>query len=301
MSSSYVSYRRYIVGRFGGPVLKVPLNAGFSCPNRDGTRSTAGCSFCDNRSFSPVALDVRSVLGQLKTSIERARGRFTRFIAYLQPFSNTHGTVEQLRFVYEPILAVPCVVGLAVGTRPDCFEDKVLAYLADVSERTYLSVELGLQSACDDVLFRNNRGHTCADFEHAVTELAGRRIEVVAHVILGLPGNTRDSMIETARKLASLPVAGVKIHQLMVIAGTEVAAWHRAGEVTALDLKEYALLLSEFLGHLRPDQHIHRIMADSTLRNGLVAPLWSADKPGSITFLRKYMREHHVRQGDLRG
>ena len=136
MSYHYVTYRSYLKERFDKPVLKIPINGGFSCPNRDGTKSTLGCSFCDNRSFSPVALDSSSVISQLTASIQRVSSRYELFIAYLQPFTNTYGTVEKLKSLYEPVITVPGVVGLAVGTRPDCFSSDIYEYLADVNSRT---------------------------------------------------------------------------------------------------------------------------------------------------------------------
>jgi len=297
MPYHYQTYRSYLKGRFSKPVKKIPINGGFSCPNRDGTKSTRGCSFCDNRSFSPVALDSSSVISQLAASIQKASPRYELFIAYLQPFSNTYGSVEKLKSIYEPVIAVPGVVGLAVGTRPDCLSSDIYAYLADIDKRTYLSIELGLQSADDKVLQYNNRGHTFADFKVAVQELAERGIESVAHVMLGLPGDTRESMLTTAEECAKLPVSGIKIHQLMVIRGTQLEEWYNRGEIMPLELEEYAGLVSDFISLLRPDQYIHRIMADSKKEHGLIAPLWSAEKMKSIAFIQNYMDQNNIIQG----
>jgi radical SAM protein (TIGR01212 family) len=293
----YTSYRSYLTKRFGRPVLKVPLNAGFSCPNRDGTISRDGCSFCDNRSFSPVATAVSSIIEQLKCAIGRDKGRHSAFIAYLQPFTNTYGTVQRLREVYEPIIAHPGIVGLAVGTRPDCLGDDICEYLRDVSKRTYLSVEIGLQSASDQTLRLNKRGHSVDDFVDSVKRLAAFKIETVAHVIIGLPGDSKKGTIDTAKLLSSLPVSGVKIHQLMIIDGTEVHEWFKQGRITPVSLDEYSDILCDFLSHLRPDQHIHRIMADSTVKNGLVAPLWSAEKMKSVKRIHEVMEKRGLKQG----
>jgi radical SAM protein (TIGR01212 family) len=293
----YNSYRSYLKKRFGKPVLKIPLNAGFSCPNRDGTISIDGCSFCDNRSFSPVAGSRTPVLDQLKIAIEKDKGRHEAFIAYLQPFSNTYGDVKLLKSIYEPIIGFPKVIGLAVGTRPDCFTNETLDYLDDVSKRTYLSVEIGLQSASDETLRFNNRGHDVTVFVNAVQELSKRKIETVAHVMIGLPPDTGGDAIATARLLAPLPVTGIKIHQLMIIAGTKVQQWYNEGKVKPLSLEEYADILCDFLSHVRPDQHIHRIMADSSVKNGLIAPIWSADKMGSIKIIHEVMEKRDLKQG----
>jgi hypothetical protein len=293
----YNSYRSYLKKRFGKPVFKVPLNAGFSCPNRDGTISADGCSFCDNRSFSPVAASLAPVLGQLNLAIERDRNRHEAFIAYLQPFSNTYGDANLLKSIYEPVIKFPKVIGLAVGTRPDCFTEETFDYLEDVSKRTYLSVEIGLQSASDETLRLNNRGHDVRAFVNSVKELSKRKTETVAHVMIGLPPDTRNDAIATARLLASLPVTGIKIHQLMIIAGTKANEWYKEGKVKPLSLEEYADILCDFLSYVRPDQHIHRIMADSNLKNGLIAPLWSADKMKSIAFIHDVMKNRKLVQG----
>jgi uncharacterized protein len=297
----YNSYRSYLKKRFGKPVLKIPLNAGFSCPNRDGTISVEGCSFCDNRSFSPVAVSSAPVLGQLKMAIERDRNRHEAFIVYLQPFSNTYGNAKLLKSIYEPVIKFPKVIGLAVGTRPDCFTRETLDYLEDVSRRTYLSMEIGLQSGNDETLRLNNRGHDVKAFVNAVTELSQRKIETVAHVMIGLPFETRGQTINTAKLLASLPVTGIKIHQLMIIAGTKAQEWYNEGKVKPLPLEEYADVLCEFLTQVRPDQHIHRIMADSTGKNGLIEPLWSADKAGSIRVIHGLMEKRGLVQGSEYG
>lgn len=296
--SRYNSYRRYLKSKFGKSVLKIPINGGFSCPNRDGVKSFLGCIFCDNRSFSPAAESKESLLLQLTSAINRSNGKYSAFLPYFQPFSNTYGSVERLKAAYEPMLSVADVIGLAVGTRPDCFTDDTFCYLEDLAERTYLSIELGLQSSHDLTLERLNRGHTFLDFCHAVEKLNRIGIETVAHVMLGLPGETKQMMIETAKKLALLPVSGVKIHQLMIIRGTELENSYNKGLVAPLTLQEYTEILCDFLSVLRPDQHIHRLMADSRTEFGLVAPAWSEHKLQSLSEINSYMERENVRQGD---
>jgi hypothetical protein len=293
----YLSYRSYLTRRFGQPVLRIPVNAGFSCPNRDGTVGSDGCVFCDNRSFSPVALDSSAVVDQLAQQTARARG-YNAFIAYLQPFSNTYGNLERLKQTYEPIISYPRMVGLAVGTRPDCFTSETFDYVADVSRRTYLCIELGLQSSNDITLSALNRGHSASTFVKTVQELHQRGIEVAAHVILGLPGETPEMMIDTARFLASLPVSGVKIHQLMIIKETILEKWYSAGKAPVFTIEEYSRVLGGFLQNLRPDQHIHRIMAESTAGQGLIAPLWSAEKTRSLESIHAYLKSTKLQQGD---
>jgi uncharacterized protein len=297
--SNYNSYRAYLKKRFGVPVLKIPVSAGFSCPNRDGVKSLSGCTFCDNRAFSPAAEATGSALDQLQKSISRASTRYKAFIAYLQPFSNTYGSVDRLRAVYEPLINVPGVVGLAIGTRPDCFTDEVYDYLGDLAGRTYLSIELGLQSSHDATLALVNRGHTFGDFAVTVKRLAAPGIATVAHAVLGLPGESSAMMFETASSLAALPVSGVKVHQLMIIKDTPMERVFTEGKVSALTIEEYAPLLSGFLSRLRPDQHIHRIMAEiDNSATTLVAPAWSAHKQASMQFLQSYLEKNEVVQGN---
>ncbi len=296
----YNSYSACLKERFGIPVLKLPINAGFSCPNRDGTKSLRGCAFCDNRAFSPVAGTTTPPLEQLQTAIHRAAGRRQAFIAYLQPFSNTYGNVERLRTVYEPLIRVSGVVGLAVGTRPDCLSDPVYEYLGDLAGRTFLSVELGLQSSHDTTLSLINRGHTFDAFAAPVRRLASMNIDTVAHVILGLPGESPEMMFETAARCAALPVTGIKIHQLMIIKGTPMEGMFTEGKVEAVSIEKYAPVLCGFIERLRPDQHIHRIMSDITTAGAtglLIAPEWSAHKQSSLKFLHDYMDANNVVQG----
>lgn len=254
-----------------------------------------------------MAITTASLLDQLRTAIERDRGRHKAFIAYLQPFSNTYGPRKRLEAIYEPLIAVPGVVGLAIGTRPDCFDTDIYDYLEAVSKRTYLSIEIGLQSGNDAALSFNKRGHDVRAFAKAVTELSGRGIETVAHVMIGLPSSSSGSntigadAVATARLLASLPLSGVKIHQLMIIRGTIMHQWYEKGEVAPLSLDEYADVVCDFLSHLRPDQLIHRIMADSTEKCGLVAPLWSAEKMKSIQRIHEKMDQRNLVQGENYG
>lgn len=295
----YNSYRSYLRKKFGKPVLKIPVNGGFSCPNRDGTLSVRGCAFCDNRSFSPVAVSPPDMQTAFEHALSRAGERFGAVIAYLQPFTNTHGPVSRLKEVYEPLIAYPEVVGLSIGTRPDCLSPEVCDYLAEITSRTYLSVELGLQSAVDQTLRRVNRGHCVADFEGACERLADRGIYTVAHVMLGLPGERPEDMCRTAERLASWRVGGVKVHQTMVIRGTALEEDYRHGLFEPLTLERYVELVAAFLARLRPDQHIHRLVADSRAERGLIAPRWSEEKLKAVEAIGNYLAREDIRQGTL--
>ncbi|NLD98509.1 MAG: TIGR01212 family radical SAM protein [Fibrobacter sp.] len=297
--SHYNSYRNYLKKKFGKPVLKIPVSAGFSCPNRDGTKSRNGCSFCDNSSFSPVALCENNPVDQLLSIIQRAK-HFDAFLPYLQPFSNTYGSVELLRSVYEPLIAISGVVGLAIGTRPDCFSEAIFSYLKELNSGTYLSIELGLQSSHNSTLEKINRGHTFEEFSKTCETLSRLNIETAAHVMLGLPGETPEMVIKTAQRLAELPVHGVKIHQLMIIKNTEFQRWFEDGYITLLTLQQYAELLDAFISNLRADQYIHRIMADSKPEYGLIGPDWSQHKNESIAFIHAFMDRVGTVQGRFR-
>jgi uncharacterized protein len=293
----YNSYRQFIKQKFGAPVFKAALSAGFSCPNRDGKMSTTGCSFCDNRSFSPAALRMEDPLGQLSKIIRMHSNRYSMFIPYLQPFSNTYGTVERLKEVYEPLLARTGVVGIAIGTRPDCFNEDIFEYLSDLNKRTYLTIELGLQSSHNVTLKKVNRGHTVEHFAETVNRLDSMGIETVAHVMLGLPDETREMMLQTSQFLAAMPVRGIKIHQLMVIKDTAFEELFNHQKISLFDIQSYGELLCDFLAYLRPDQLIHRIMADSKQELGLIGPMWSAEKKLSLSILQEIMDSKECQQG----
>ncbi len=293
----YQTYNNYLKKRFGEPVLKIPLFAGFSCPNINGTKSSGGCIYCDNVAFSPVAQSTAPVMVQLKKGIARAK-RFKRYIGYFQAFSNTYAPVDQLKNAYEPVISFPNVVGIAIGTRSDCFDQEIFDYLADINRRTYLSVEIGLQTCHNSTLKLINRQHSFEDSVDAIKRLSEWEIETVVHIMLGLPGESREMMMETAKKIAALPISGVKIHQLMVIKNTRLEKdYYLTGKLNPLTLEQYAELVGEFLSHLRPDQIIHRLMADSRVESGLVAPLWSANKTNSLRFIQNYLQQNHIFQG----
>ena len=293
----YNAYKYFLVEKSGEPVLKIPLNGGFSCPNIDGSKGFGGCTYCDNEAFSPVALSTDDVLQQLERGIARAHYRFKKFIAYFQPFSNTYAPVQRLKELYEPVLQRSDVVGLALGTRPDCFEEETFHYMQDLASRTFLSVELGMQTIHNHTLEHINRQHTADECYSVLSRLYPMGIENVVHVVLGLPGESKDDMMATADKIAELPVHGIKIHQLMVIEKTVMAYQYRKGDVPTLELDAYAELLSEFIMRLRPDQYVHRLMAECREDSGLIAPLWSMNKRHSINLIHNYFAQTRLRQG----
>ena len=293
----YRTYRSFLKQKFNKPIFKISLNGNFSCPNRDGVVGTGGCSFCENRAFSVAHRTTEPILSQLDRQANRNRHRSDRYIAYLQPYTNTYASVSELKKIYEPLIDYKGVVGLAIGTRPDCLNDEILNYLQELSKRTYLSVEIGLQSADDSVLKANNRGHSYAQFEDAILKLSKREIECVVHIMAGLPGDTREKFLKKKKKISRLPISGVKIHQLMIIEDTAVEKLYKANKLVPLTLLEYSDMVGEFIARLHPKQYIHRIMADAKIETGLIAPLWSSDKQNSINFIRKDMQQRQLFQG----
>ncbi|HVX10712.1 MAG TPA: TIGR01212 family radical SAM protein [Pirellulales bacterium] len=296
----YFAYNHHLRQRFGGRVQKVSLDAGMTCPNVDGTVATGGCVFCDNRSFSPSRrLPRATIAGQLAQGMDLLRRRYpnvARFLAYFQPATNTYAPVDRLRRLYEEAIDHAEVVGLVVGTRPDCVPNEVLDLLGELAGRTYVSVEYGMQTMHDRSLSWMNRGHGHAAFLDAVDRSRGRGFEIAAHVILGLPGETRDDMLATARELARLQVDAVKIHNLYAVRNTPLADWVTAGEVTLFERDDYVSTLVDFLELLPPTCLVERISGDAP-PDYLVGPAWCLDKPA----LRAAVDAEFVRRDTWQG
>jgi len=267
--------------RFGQRVQKVSLDAGFTCPNVDGTVAIGGCVFCDNRSFSPSRrVRRRPVQEQLDDGIRRLRGRYQveKFLAYFQPATNTYAPVDKLRPLYEAALADPRVVGLVIGTRPDCVPPDVLKLLAEIARRTYLSIEYGLQTIHDRSLEWMNRGHGHAAFLDAMDRSRGLGFEICAHVMLGLPGESHADMLATAREVARLKLDAVKLHNLYVVQHTPLADQVASGQVRLLERDEYVQVLVDFLELLPPEMVIERLSGEAPPQY-FIGPEWSLDKP----------------------
>lgn len=280
----YHSYNHFLRGKFGCRVHKVSLDGGFTCPNVDGTLAVGGCVFCDNRSFSPSRrLPRTSILDQLETGIQRLGKRYKarRFLAYFQPASNTYASVERLRPLFEQPLGDPRVVGLVIGTRPDCVPNEVLDLLQELASRTYLSVEYGMQTIHDRSLDWMNRAHHYDAFLDAVDRSRGRGFEICAHVILGLPGETHDDMLATARELARLRIDAIKLHNLYAVHNTPLANDVLAGKVTLLTRDEYVRVLVDFLELTPPEYVVERTSGDAP-PDYLVGPAWCLDKAATV-------------------
>jgi radical SAM protein (TIGR01212 family) len=280
----YYAFSRFLRERFGGKIYRVTIDAGFTCPNVDGTVAVGGCVYCDNRSFSPNRrLPRTGIREQIERGIRALQQRYgaERFIAYFQAATNTYAPVTKLRNLYDQAVGHPQVVGLAIGTRPDCVADDVLDLIQGYARDRYVCLELGLQSIHDRSLDWMNRGHHFDSFADAVKRCQGRGFDLCAHVILGLPGESGDDMLATAETLASLPVQAVKIHNLHVVKDTPLEEMHQAGTVRMLERDEYVSVVCDFLERLPPSMVIQRLSGEAP-PDFLVAPLWCLDKPGLL-------------------
>ncbi|MBB74830.1 MAG: TIGR01212 family radical SAM protein [Planctomycetaceae bacterium] len=276
----YFSLGKALRARFGRRVQKVSIDAGFTCPNVDGSVAIGGCSFCDNRSFSPSRrLPRQSITEQIDEGIKRLKRRYQcdDFLAYFQPATNTYAPVDRLRAVYQEALAHPKVVGLVIGTRPDCVGDEVLALLEEIATSTPLYVEYGMQTMHDRSLDWMNRGHHHDAMVDAVSRSRGLGFEIGAHVILGLPGETHSEMLDTAREIGRLDLDSIKIHNLYVVHNTRLAEEYARGETRLMERDEYVRTLVDFIEILPPSIVIERITGEAP-NDFFIGPTWALDK-----------------------
>lgn len=271
------TFNDYLRERFGERVHKVSVDAGFTCPNRDGTKAVGGCIYCNNDSFSfspPV-----SVKEQLGQGIEKIRRRFhaQKFVAYFQAYSNTYASPETLYDIYSTILDYPEIVGLSIGTRPDCVSEEVLRVIEPFVRTHEVWMEYGLESSNDDSLRRMNRVHTFEDFRNAVLITTGRGMKIGTHVIVGFPWESEDTILQTARDLAVLPIDGIKIHNLHVVRGTALEKMYERSPFPLLSLQQYAALAAKMLAILPSEIIVMRLNAECP-QDLLVAPEWCNQK-----------------------
>jgi len=280
MWALYRDLNTFLKEKFGEKVYKISIDAGFSCPNLDGKISESGCTFCNNLSILPKdhKRDV-NIEKQLEDGIEymRKRHKSDKFIAYLQPYSNTYAGVDKLKRIYEPLITNEKVAGLAISTRPDCVDEKILDYIARVQEKKYLWLEFGLQSASNDTLKRINRGHSYEDFVKSFQMAASRKIPVCVHIILGFPWESKDMMLSTVRELSDLGIFGIKIHALHILKGTGLYDDYLGGKVDLLSFDSYVNLVTDSLEILNPDIVIHRLTGEGP-RELTAAPEWIFNK-----------------------
>jgi len=270
------SYGHYLRRRFGCRVSKVNVDAGFTCPNRDGTRGVGGCIYCNNLSFSPKdTLPVIPMEEQIAHGMAYHRLRLgsEKFIIYFQKYTNTYGPLEHLSELYHRALDYPDVLGISVGTRPDVLSDETIELLASIARNHYVCLELGLQSKDDGILTKINRGHTFEEFSCAIRRANGHGFDICVHLIYGFPGETAANFLKTADLLSSLPVDSIKLHQLHAVEGTELARMYRHGEFEPLLLEEYVATAADFLERLPGRITIQRLYGSAPLAIR-VAPNW---------------------------
>jgi radical SAM protein (TIGR01212 family) len=284
---------------FGCRVQRISIDAGFSCPNRDGSLDTEGCIFCGGHGSGSYGIfRSLSALEQIEDGKEVMRRKYkaSQFIAYFQAYSNTYASVEHLQLLFSAALCAPEIVGLIIATRPDCLPEDVLTYLADVNQQSYLWLELGIQSIYDKSLTFINRCHNHACSVDAIQRARAQGLRVCVHIILGLPGETREEMLAMAVELNRLGVDGVKLHLLHVMKGTRLAELYNRGEVDVLGRDEYTGLVCDFLELLNPCILIHRLTGDGGHDN-LIAPLWSLKKFEVLNLIDAELERRGTQQG----
>jgi len=301
MHKRYNNFNTYLRNIFGCRVQKITIDAGFSCPNRDGTISTRGCIYCNVRGSGTGAyatgLSVTDQLLQGKRVLSK-RYKAKKFIAYFQAFSNTYAPFDKLKSLYEEALEVDDVVGLSIGTRPDCVDESVLELLQGYGKKYLVWIEYGLQSVHDATLAFINRGHDFKCFKKTVAATKNRGIKICAHVILGLPNEKKTDMLKTARAVASMEIDGLKIHLLYVVKGTKLDKLYATGKYRCLEQHEYVDLVCDFLERIPKNMIIQRLTGDPHPEE-LVAPMWSKKKMEILNLIKETLEKRDSWQGKL--
>lgn len=295
------AFGRHLRRKFGGRIQRVSVDAGFTCPNVDGAVTTGGCNFCDNRSFSPSRrVRLQRVGDQLQAGIERVTKRYDRvdgFIAYFQPATNTYAPVDQLEEIYHLALSAdPRIVGIAIGTRPDCAPESVLQLLENLAADHIVSLEFGMQSAHDESLRWMNRAHTHADMVNAIDRARGRGFECCAHVILGVPGEDHDMMMQTAAEVGTLGFDAIKLHNLYSVHGTPLGDEVLAGKVKMMGREDYVSTVVDFLERIPPTTIVERVSGDAPPQF-LIEPKWCLEKSA----IRNEIDAEFSRRGSRQG
>jgi len=295
----YTAFGQYMKDLYGQPVYKVNVDAGFTCPNRDGSVATGGCIYCNNDSFRPAACtSTASLREQIEKGIPYLRSRYgaEKFIVYFQPYTNTYAETSVLERLYREALDNPGVVGLAIGTRPDCVDREKISLLETLARDHFILIEYGLQSIYDRTLEFINRGHDYQCFQRALDMTTGRGIRIGAHLILGFPTETREEMLMMADELSSLQIGFLKVHQLQVVKDTALADLYEKEPFPTFSYHEYISMLADFLERLTPDIVIQRLFAAAP-DDILIAPVWNKTRSELLNDLEAYM----AKQGSFQG
>lgn len=295
----YNDYGAWMRRQFPFRVQKISIDAGFSCPNRDGHISHGGCTFCDNRTFNPsYCQPSKSITEQITEGKEFFRHKYPdmKYLAYFQAFSNTYATLDTLQRRYEEALSAEDVVGIVIGTRPDCVSDEILNYLESLNQQTFMIVEYGIESVSDDTLRRVNRGHNFECSRRAIIETHNRGILTGAHIILGLPGESAEDNVRQADIISALPIDILKLHQLQIIRGTLLAAEYERQPFNLYTADEYIDLCRRYIERLRPDMVLERFVSQSP-KELLVAPKWGLKNYEFANRFVNYMKRMDSWQG----
>ncbi len=295
----YKEFGTWLQAELGCKAQKLSVDAGLTCPNRDGTLGRGGCTFCDNRTFNPAYCRQG---GSITDQLEAGKRFFSRkyptmkYLAYFQSYSNSYGTLSHLKELYEEALRVPDVVGLVIGTRPDCMPDALLEYLEELNRRTFLLVEYGVESANEETLVRVNRGHTFAQARECIIRTAQRGIRVGVHMILGFPWETRSELIRQAQLIASLPITTLKLHQLQVIRGTQLAREYELHPWPLPTAEEYVDLVLEYISHLPSSLVLERFVSQSPPEY-VIAPRWGLKNHEFSALVKKAIQKRSTQLG----
>lgn len=297
----YNDYGTWIRRQFPFRVQKIAVDAGFSCPNRDGRISTGGCSFCDNRTFNPAYCNRQlSVTEQIERGKDFFRKKYPdmKYLAYFQAYSNTYGDKDKLKRIYDEALQCQDIVGLVIGTRPDCVDSDILDYIAQLTEKTFVIVEYGIETANDLTLERINRGHTFGCSKKAIEETVKRNILCGAHVILGLPGEDENESIRQAAIISELPINILKIHQLQIIKGTRLAQEYAEKPFHVYTVDEYISLITKYIQYIRKDIILERFVSQSP-KEMLIAPDWGLKNHEFTDKLNNHLKKTGAFQGKM--
>lgn len=301
MEQYYNDYSHWIRRQFPFRVQKISIDAGFSCPNRDGRISYGGCIYCDNKTFNPSYCNPQK---SIKEQIKEGKSFFSRkypdmkYLAYFQAFTNTYAPIERLKILYEKSLQQSDIVGIVIGTRPDCISNEMLDYLKDLSTRTFVLIEYGIESANDETLMRINRGHTFDCCRKAIEETHRRGIFTGGHIILGLPGEDANESIRQASAISSLPLDILKIHQMQIIKGTQLAYDYAEKPFHVYSVDEYIELIGLYIQHLRKDLVLERFVSQSP-SDLLIAPKWGLKNYEFTNLLTNYLIKNNIHQGSM--
>ncbi len=295
----YNTLSDYYKKMFNSKVFKVSLDAGFTCPNKDGKLGTGGCIFCNGaKGIGDVKKSLKEQFEEVKKILHK-KWPNAKYIVYLEANTNTYGSLAKLKEIYEEVLSYEGVVGLNIGTRCDCLDDGVIDYLSELSKRTHLTIELGLQSSKEETLKLLNRHHSLEEYTNAVNRLHSKGIKVVSHIINGLPGESFDDMLNTVKYLNNLKIDGIKIHMLYIEKGTALETYYKNNPFHILTLDEYVYITSKEIEILSSDVVVHRISSGPD-NDKLIDPLWLKEKFKVLNSIDRYLEENNIYQGQKR-